>query len=96
MQYAILEIIVCICSQIFPLNLPQIGITGHASVISDIGEKIQYEIDEVVITRDERLVIYSNIYTNDIVFLDFNAKKKASTIRGKRYNYHNINNEMFS
>lgn len=49
----------------------------------ELGEEIQYEIDEMAITVDEKHVIYSNIYTNDIVFLDFKAKKKTRIIRGQ-------------
>jgi hypothetical protein len=50
--------------------------------VVDIGEEVQYEIDEMTITADEKYVVYSNIYSNDIVFLDFRAKKKAKIIKG--------------
>lgn len=49
---------------------------------TEIGEEIQYEIDEMAFTADEKHVIYSNIYTNDIIFLDFKAKKKTKSIKG--------------
>ncbi|XP_060587443.1 NACHT domain- and WD repeat-containing protein 1-like isoform X3 [Ruditapes philippinarum] len=53
----------------------------------DIGEEVQYEIDEMTITADEKYVVYSNIYSNDIVFLDFRAKKKAKIIKGNPDDY---------
>ncbi|KAL4236659.1 hypothetical protein ACF0H5_005044 [Mactra antiquata] len=53
----------------------------------ELGEEVQYEIDELVITRDEKFVVYSNIYTNDIVFMDFHSKKKTNIIRGNPNEY---------
>lgn len=52
-------------------------------IVVDLGEEVQYEIDEMTITADEKHVVYSNIYSNDIVFLDFKAKKKTKIIKGK-------------
>lgn len=49
---------------------------------TEVGEEIQYEIDEMAFTADEKHVIYSNIYTNDIIFLDFKAQKKTKSIKG--------------
>jgi len=51
-------------------------------LFTELGEEIQYEIDELAFTADEKHVIYSNIYTNDIVFLDYKLKKKVKCIKG--------------
>ncbi|XP_053395163.1 uncharacterized protein LOC123524131 isoform X2 [Mercenaria mercenaria] len=53
----------------------------------ELGEECQYEIDEMTVSTDEKHVIYSNIYSNDIVFLDFRAKKKTKIIKGNPDDY---------
>ena len=49
----------------------------------NLGSSFQYEIDEMIFSVDEKQLIYSNIYTNDIVFFDHKAGKKVNVIKGK-------------
>ena len=39
----------------------------------------------MIFSVDEKQVIYSNIYTNDIVFFDYKAQRKLNVIKGKIY-----------
>ncbi|KAH3887306.1 hypothetical protein DPMN_011322 [Dreissena polymorpha] len=48
----------------------------------DVGEEIQYEVDEMTFTADEKHLVYSNVFSNDIVFFDFRLKKKVQIVRG--------------
>ena len=37
----------------------------------------------MIFSVDEKQVIYSNIYTNDIVFFDYKGERKLNIIKGK-------------
>ncbi|XP_052800087.1 uncharacterized protein LOC128231374 isoform X2 [Mya arenaria] len=54
---------------------------------NEIEEEVEYEVNELAFTVDEKHLIYSNVYNNDIVVFDFRTFKKINVVKGDPNDY---------
>ncbi|WAR01784.1 NWD1-like protein [Mya arenaria] len=57
------------------------------SIAAEIEEEVEYEVNELAFTVDEKHLIYSNVYNNDIVVFDFRTFKKINVVKGDPNDY---------